>query len=993
MNDQSRRQRGYSLAEVLVALAIFAIIFLAALTAYDRSNRVFRTGVESSNMQQNTRVAFDKLVGDLRMAGYDFDRDGIPTGSTGGLNQYQQPDEQFEYIGPAAMTIRGNFDYETENQPCTATVTDNCDNGREETYESTQFPVVTTGNDEIVTYALVPDSQVALPACNPATNCVQFYADTHVPRKSYPDVPNGGLDENLVEITGVDLCTAGCNNPPYTLYRFTLDRSQQNFTGGLNVTRTPLASNIRSIQYTYYQDAQGTDPLKDLNNTVDVSTGAAIAGKGQFKVANPLALVPERDVRSKINSVRVTLIGMNESRDAAYTDTAETLTGGPGFFQQYRKYRLETLVSPRNIQKRGMREQDTFPPGAPTSIIVCTGACAGVYMSWTAPAVNAVQGAPDQYKVIYDLASAPGFTCETTTYTNTFGHVFYQPSMSPSCKIDPTQSYKFAVVALNSYGSATSGQVTAQPLNSTKQNAPTLVSATNNQNGKVTLTWTRPTTNFSGSYSCGPQAPPAAELQGYLVERESPTGSGNWVQLLPSGGQVTTTSPYDTVTWTDTTAANCVPYTYRLRAIEECLFHSTWNAGGVATLGRSPQSNEVAGLATTTLAPAAPSNLIVDQDPTNSPCVGLICNVHMHFPPVNTDVAMPTGNPITITKYTVLRRQVGVTGFLPVPGPVPTLTNPPVNAIGEIEFIDNNVDTSAGQLYEYEIVAHSDCPTPFGTDSAPSTPRPYPCSFPVGVVGSPLIQVSAFDGDGSQANPYKIATGTNAVAVINVTSPAAISRVVGRGYIGTTLKWGPAQCPVLPCSSPNPPFAFGWALAANATERLDVAVVETGGCVEQSTAYFEDEPQNCCLLPTSFDPTVISFSSGNNFVDFVLKNVCGQPLTITGLTFTWSAANTPGGTKADAIWFQTTSGGCAQTGLGPNCAAFNFGGSGVGAGTYTLLPANIPGNTATVGAGATTTKIRVHFSKSLTNPIQPVTSFSVNYTDANNPGGTLCPLH
>jgi len=46
MNRQMNRQHGYSLAEVLVALAIFAIIFLAALTAYDRSNRVFKTGVE-----------------------------------------------------------------------------------------------------------------------------------------------------------------------------------------------------------------------------------------------------------------------------------------------------------------------------------------------------------------------------------------------------------------------------------------------------------------------------------------------------------------------------------------------------------------------------------------------------------------------------------------------------------------------------------------------------------------------------------------------------------------------------------------------------------------------------------------------------------------------------------------------------------------------------------------------------------------------------------
>src|SRR5207244_12867727 len=97
MYKHDHRQRGFSLAEVLVALAIFAIIFLAALTAYDRSNRVFKTGVESSNMQQNTRVAFDKVVADLRMGGYDFDRDGIPTGSVVGQKLYPQPDGQFGY--------------------------------------------------------------------------------------------------------------------------------------------------------------------------------------------------------------------------------------------------------------------------------------------------------------------------------------------------------------------------------------------------------------------------------------------------------------------------------------------------------------------------------------------------------------------------------------------------------------------------------------------------------------------------------------------------------------------------------------------------------------------------------------------------------------------------------------------------------------------------------------------------------------------------------
>ncbi len=69
-------QRGFTLTEVLVASAIFTIIMLAALLMYDRSNKVFKSGSESADLQQNTRVAYDKLIADVRMAGFDYKRAG-----------------------------------------------------------------------------------------------------------------------------------------------------------------------------------------------------------------------------------------------------------------------------------------------------------------------------------------------------------------------------------------------------------------------------------------------------------------------------------------------------------------------------------------------------------------------------------------------------------------------------------------------------------------------------------------------------------------------------------------------------------------------------------------------------------------------------------------------------------------------------------------------------------------------------------------------------
>src|SRR5712691_7403728 len=105
----SRFQRGFTLAEILVTTAIFAIIMIAALTVYDRSNKVFRSGTEAADLQQSTRIGFDKLVSDLRMAGFDYNRGGDPTGA----GQYPQPDEQIEYAGPTAIAFRANFNYNT----------------------------------------------------------------------------------------------------------------------------------------------------------------------------------------------------------------------------------------------------------------------------------------------------------------------------------------------------------------------------------------------------------------------------------------------------------------------------------------------------------------------------------------------------------------------------------------------------------------------------------------------------------------------------------------------------------------------------------------------------------------------------------------------------------------------------------------------------------------------------------------------------------------
>ena len=355
----SRRQRGFSLAEIMVASAIMIIVVVGVLMLYDRANKVFKTGNEAAELQQNVRVAYDRMVADIRMAGFDYKRGGAllpgqtaapwqpgraysngtivtPTapnghtyratnGGTSGPSEpgwttnagsvivetaatppinwqenggavYEQPDEQIEFAGATALTVRANYDYSAKEPG-------DVENGREPNLESAQFPIVTTGNSEIVTYGLV--SNKAASGTAPNTQSIVFYADTGVRRHSYP----GGSAEDTVTISGVDLTNA---NPPYTLYRFTLDNAGA-------IQRTALADNVRSLNFFYFEDPAGAKPLKDLANANFVPD---VGGAGRYDptVAGSWNAT-ERAERKKIRAIRVRLVGMNSQIDTNYGDT------------------------------------------------------------------------------------------------------------------------------------------------------------------------------------------------------------------------------------------------------------------------------------------------------------------------------------------------------------------------------------------------------------------------------------------------------------------------------------------------------------------------------------------------------------------------------------------------------------------------------------------------------------------------------------------------
>ena len=166
-------QRGFTLSEVAVASLIFLFVAVAAFKALTESSQVYKRGNESAEMQQRTRMAFDQMMTELRLAGFDYNRDGEE-------NVYpDQPDEQLEWIGDRAIAFRGNLDYGDGAS------------GREEAYEDNPAdvdygtvccPIVTTANDEIVAYALRSTD------ASRNTGSIAFRVDLTVPR-------DGGLDD------------------------------------------------------------------------------------------------------------------------------------------------------------------------------------------------------------------------------------------------------------------------------------------------------------------------------------------------------------------------------------------------------------------------------------------------------------------------------------------------------------------------------------------------------------------------------------------------------------------------------------------------------------------------------------------------------------------------------------------------------------------------------------------------------------------------------
>lgn len=68
--DLMKKQQGFSLAELLVVLAMTGVVVTAMLSLYMNTQRTAVTSEEVVEVQQNIRIAMEQISKDLRMAGF-----------------------------------------------------------------------------------------------------------------------------------------------------------------------------------------------------------------------------------------------------------------------------------------------------------------------------------------------------------------------------------------------------------------------------------------------------------------------------------------------------------------------------------------------------------------------------------------------------------------------------------------------------------------------------------------------------------------------------------------------------------------------------------------------------------------------------------------------------------------------------------------------------------------------------------------------------------
>ncbi len=551
------RESGFTLAEVLVAVTVMAILFVVAFSLYDSLQKSFKMNENAATEQQNTRVAFDRMVADVRMAGFNVNPDGVGA----------RPDEQIEGMWDTVITVRGDYDFEDASAKTTPESTLGG--------SSALFKTVSTGNDEIVTYALSKPNWTG-------GSTVSFIADV-------TGVPRDGTQET-VTIGNVALTQ---DAPPYTLYRYTVSANST------TVVKQPVADNIKTMNFIYYSGA------------VDPNSGAPITltSVGGGESATDLA------ARKGIARVNIAVVGMTEDPDLAYIDPTDASSPT----RHYRKFTLASDVTPRNLGMVGVVDIDLDDPNAPENFTACQGHCNGTYLKWDSG------GDPDigSYTVSWGTSTGSLTNVVSTNDENHYisgitGAHYYAVR---SVDLVGNQSGNVIVGPSTPNDTTTPGQVAAA---SSTGDAGAVIAALDDQ---IAMTWSPPTGN-TVNLSCDESPYPIRDLAGYRVYKGATVSFDPNIssQVLQSWDPNTLGAT--TGSLADTNVVNCRQYFYKVRAEDQCAKQGAISPviDGSSTASARPAApttvsatdmghdmHEVTWNRVTQNSAASPSNILIDK--------------------------------------------------------------------------------------------------------------------------------------------------------------------------------------------------------------------------------------------------------------------------------------------------------------------------------------------------------------------------------------------
>ncbi len=252
MNTLLRKNKGITLIELLVALVISAILVGAIYRTFIGQQKTYTVQEQVVDTQQNVRAAINRMIGEVRMAGFGHFETLLPA----------------PYGSGAGITIGGRTynDIVNPDIPAANAVTILC---------GVSFYFINGGNREIVSIAAVPASdQVTVNSLTDSQGNVLFNTGD----RKYVSI--GGVESYIIKtIAGTTLTLVKSDNTPanftyghqvgtpvygiravtYQVNGLALLRDENMGAGG-----QPVADNIENLQFVYL-NASGTPAAQNAD--------------------------------------------------------------------------------------------------------------------------------------------------------------------------------------------------------------------------------------------------------------------------------------------------------------------------------------------------------------------------------------------------------------------------------------------------------------------------------------------------------------------------------------------------------------------------------------------------------------------------------------------------------------------------------------------------------------------------------------------------------